>query len=170
MKAIKKLIEDATKKDSLDNLSHKELEGLIEKIYAEANAKIEIEDAEHLDGHAYTNLEVEAIQDLTLNCYNELSAYDEYHTSVLVRLRDWGLEFEEWWSSLSFEEQAGEKDYLTEIISFGSKKLKELRHSDIADKLAMIAKDIKYSQWVDDDDKNIIAELNNIIDQLKKEK
>ncbi len=166
MKAIKKLIEDATKKDSLDNLSHKELEGLIETIYAEANCKIELEEMRERE---FTALEVAAIQDLTLNCYNELSAYDEYHTSVLCKLRKWGLEFEEWWHSLILAGEEEDRDYFSEIIKFGSKKLKELRHSDIADKLAMIAKDIKYSQWVDDDDKNIIAELNNIIDQLKKE-
>lgn len=165
MKAILNLINEATKNDCLDNLSRAELRGLIEKIKAEAYSKIE--DAEHKDDHTYTALEVEAIQDLTINCYKDLYHCDmDDHTMTLSELRTWGVEFEEWWQSLSEDEQY---DYLDAIDSFGAKKLKKVRYPDIIERLEQLVNDIKEWEWMDDDDKNIITKLNCVIDQLKKE-
>ena len=165
MKAIKKLIEDATKKDSLDNLSRKELEGLIEKIYAEANAKIELEEVEEKE---YNTLEVEAIQDLTWTFCDGMYPYYEDSRDRFEILRGWGCEFEEWWKSLS-EDEREKTDYFTEVYRFGDKKMKNLRYPDLRDRLQAIAKEVADWKSKDIDEKNILTKLNCIIDQLKKE-
>lgn len=162
MKAIKKLIEDATKKDSLDNLSRKELEGLIEKIYAEANAKIELEEQEEKE---YTPLEVEAIQDLTWVFVDSLHPYYEDSRETLDTIRDWGIEFERWWQSLT-EDDKDKTDYFTEIYNFGDKKMKAFRYPDLRDKLTNIANEVEKWKWKTDEDKNILTKLNCIIDAL----
>lgn len=165
MKAILNLINEATKNDCLDNLSRAELRGLIEKIKAQAYSKIEQD--ERNDKNTYTALEVEAIQDLTINCYKDLYSLEmEEHTSTLSELRNWGVEFEEWWQSLNEDEKY---DYWDAVDNFGSKKLKKFRYPDVIERLETLVNDIKEWEWMDDDDKNIITKLNGIIDQLKKE-
>ena len=165
MKAILNLINEATKNDCLDNLSRAELRGLIEKIKAQAYSKIEQD--EDNDKHTYTDLEVEAIQQLTLNCYKDLYSLEmEDYASTLSELRNWGVEFEEWWQSLNDDEKY---DYLGAVDNFGAKKLKEFRYPDIIERLEQLVNDIKEWEWMDDDDRNIITKLNCIIDQLKKE-
>lgn len=157
MKAIKYMIEEACKKDDLDNLSREQLCKLVNDIYAKA------EEAED-----FTPLEVEAIQDLMWVFVDSLHPYYEDSRETLATIRDWGIEFEEWWQSLT-EDDKDETDYFTEIYNFGDKKMKAFRYPDLRDKLTNIANEVEKWKWKTDEDKNILTKLNCIIDQLKKE-
>lgn len=126
MKAIKRIIEEACKKDSLDNLSREQLCKLVNDIYAKA------EEAED-----FTTLEVEAAQDITINCYEELYEYMPNHTAALEQIRSWAKEFEEWWQSMDEEEQ-DKADYLESIDEFCCKKMHEDRYKEIRGKLSAV--------------------------------
>lgn len=120
------MIEEACKKDSLDNLSREQLCKLVNDIYAKA------EEAED-----FTPLEVEAVQDITINCYEELYEYMPNHTATLEQIQSWAKEFEEWWQSMD-EEEREKKDYWESIDEFSCKKMRENRYKEIRGKLSTV--------------------------------
>ena len=75
-------------------------------------------------------LYVEAVQDITVNCYEPLYENMEDSRAVLATIRAWATEFEDWWWSLSEEEQ-DRRDYLLSIDKFCERHLRaELEYGD----------------------------------------
>lgn len=66
---------------------------------------------------------IEAIQDVTVNCYDKLINKYEDSRLVLETCRAWAAEFEDWWWSLSEDEQ-DERDYLLSIDDFCERHLR----------------------------------------------
>ena len=155
MKAIKKLIEDATKKDDLDNLSREQLCKLVNDIYAKA------EEAED-----FTPLEVEAAQDITINCYEELYGYENNHTAVLEQIRRWAKEFEEWWQSMDEEER---EDYWESIDEFCCKKMREYRYKEIRGKLSAVQTAMDEWRCTTDSDEEFRSKIQEALKLIEEE-
>lgn len=157
MKAIKKLIEDATKRDSLDNLSREQLCKLVNDIYAKA------EEAED-----FTTLEVEAVQDITINCYEELGRYKNNHVETLVEIRRWAKEFEKWWQSMD-EEEREKKGYLESIDKFCGRKMRTYRYEEIRGKLSEVQATMARWRCTTDADNKFMDYIYDAINLIMKE-
>lgn len=69
----------------------------------------------------------EGIQEVTLRAWPKVWAdnkYDQDSREVLITLREWAEEFENWWLSHD-EDWMDAHDYLEEIWAFTDKKVKE---------------------------------------------
>lgn len=65
----------------------------------------------------------ETIFDLTVNCYHPLIVKYEDSRTVCQTILAWADEFEDWWESLSEDEQYA-KDYLLSIDEFSERHLR----------------------------------------------
>ena len=65
----------------------------------------------------------ETIIDITVNVYWPLLKKYEDSRSVVETIKAWADEFEDWWDSLSEDEQYS-KDYLTSIDDFSERHLR----------------------------------------------
>ena len=66
---------------------------------------------------------IEAIQDVTVNCYDRLIKEYEDSRLVLETCRAWASEFEDWWNTLDVIEQET-RDYLMSIDAFCERHLR----------------------------------------------
>lgn len=66
---------------------------------------------------------IEAIQYVTVNCYDKLIKKFEDSRNVLETCRAWAQEFEDWWNTLDDEEQE-RRDYLISIDAFCDRHLR----------------------------------------------
>ena len=74
-----------------------------------------------------TSLLCESVQEMTLYAWPIIwndNKYDQDSREVLITIREWGEEFEEWWMSHD-ENWRDRMDYLEEIQIFASRKCKE---------------------------------------------
>lgn len=75
----------------------------------------------------YTEKEAETIQFVTAECIKDVNNYYEDFFLALQVIREWAMEFEREWETLSPEEQE-DRDYILSVEEFSKKKIEELKN------------------------------------------
>ena len=133
---MEELVEAGYDRDLLDKWSHLDKDdAYIGSGYKEF-AVFNIVEAEYTKSFATdrrTSLLGETIQDITLIAWPIVWAdnkYDQDSREVLIEIRGWASEFEEWWYNLD-QESRDKTDYFTEVEKFATRKAQDYVYGKI---------------------------------------